>query len=873
MKKTLFALGILFLGFTSIKAQRSAPVIPEKGAFETGNYRNVLAEAGYTQTEIDAKLENAWQHLFYGDDENERVYYPVGDDLAYVKDINNNDVRSEGMSYGMMICVQLDKKEEFDRLWKWSKQNLQHQSGSRIGYFSWQTDIEGKTIDPNPASDGEIYFATALYFASARWGNGSGIYDYQAEADYILRVIQDKDNVGDGITNMFNKDNNQVVFTPIGDAALYTDASYHLPSFYEVWARVADENNDFWKGAVTASHNFFPTTANPNTGLMPEYSNFDGSPKSDIGKGDFGFDAFRCIMNLAMDYSWFKTSEVEKELVEKQLAFLHNIGIDNYVSGYTLDGMPTVDFNTTALISTNAVGALASESIIAWDFVDKFMQTGAPTGKYRYYDGMLYFLSLLHVSGNFKVYLPDSTTVPVPPVNNAPTTSITSPANNSQFEEGTAITINAEASDSDGTITKVEFFNGSTKLGEDTTQPYSYTISNSIAGNYTLTVKATDDDNAETTSEQVAVNVIKSEEPEPTPTTCTGDGFPITRRIQAEYYCNMSGVQVRVAMDIGGGFMVSQINKGDFMDYRVDVPKTGSYTLALRVSSMLNTGEVDIQVGGSSKGKISIPTTRARQRWTTVQKTIMLDGGLQTLRLFATGPRWNINWFKLTEVATPAPTTSCAFGTPSNTALPAFNSMNYQNAYVLGQNGPNADNITNFAISWSPAQNGLYQFALSTANGIPGYYVDLKSNITHSFNTVSPSLTITNSKVPNLDGSYWVTKNGDDFVMVSKTKGFTLYFTNSSNAPSCGAAKANSSTAAALSIYPNPVQETLRINGATEGASLVKVSDVLGKIVLTTPILGKSQNAIDVSSLKNGMYFLTVSYADGLSVTKSFVKK
>jgi ferredoxin-NADP reductase len=77
--------------------------------------------------------------------------------------------------------------------------------------------------------------------------------------------------------------------------------------------------------------------------------------------------------------------------------------------------------------------------------------------------------------------------------NALPTSSITSPANNTTIETAPAtITINATASDSDGSIKKVEFFQGTIKLGEDLTSPYSYTWSGVVAGTYSLTVKATD---------------------------------------------------------------------------------------------------------------------------------------------------------------------------------------------------------------------------------------------------------------------------------------------------------------------------------------------------------------------------------------------
>ncbi|WP_185148292.1 polysaccharide lyase family 7 protein, partial [Marinoscillum furvescens] len=88
-----------------------------------------------------------------------------------------------------------------------------------------------------------------------------------------------------------------------------------------------------------------------------------------------------------------------------------------------------------------------------------------------------------------------------PPVsNNAPTTSITSPANGASFNEGDNITISADASDTDGTVSKVEFFQGATKLGEDLTAPYSFAWNNVAAGSYDLTTVATDDQGATGTS-------------------------------------------------------------------------------------------------------------------------------------------------------------------------------------------------------------------------------------------------------------------------------------------------------------------------------------------------------------------------------------
>jgi len=397
-----------------------APAPPDTGAFASGTYRNLFTEWDPTITEADiqAKLERYWDSLF-GSNPNRQVYFPDGENehgpLAYIMDINNADIRSEGMSYGMMIAVQMDRKAEFDALWNWAKSNMQYQSGAREGYFQWQCWPEGCPNHAVPASDGEEYIVTALFFAAHRWGNGEGIYNYEAEANHILDTMLHKEEMNGGVVagvrNMFNHTERQVVFVPVGDAANFTDPSYHLPAFYELWGRWAagwegrqEADRQFWLDAAARSRQFFAEVTHPETGLAPDYAEFDGTPNATQDHDAFRFDAFRVAMNWAVDYAWWAADPNQLALTDRLQAFFEAQGIDRYVNQYTLAGEPLSTDRSPGLIATNGAASLAATHPRAWKFVEALWELEPPSGRYRYYDGLLQFMALLHASGNFRIY-------------------------------------------------------------------------------------------------------------------------------------------------------------------------------------------------------------------------------------------------------------------------------------------------------------------------------------------------------------------------------------------------------------------------------------------------------------------------------------
>jgi oligosaccharide reducing-end xylanase len=290
------------------------------GAYATGKYRNLFLENGHSKKEIDAKVEQAFQQLFHGDS-SRTLYFDAGKNnngpLAYLEDVLHNDVRSEGMSYGMMVCVQLDKKTEFDALWNWAMTNMYVQSPAHPseGYFSWSIRPDGVPLSETPAPDGEEYFVMALYFASNRWGNGEGIYNYKAYADTILTDMRHhpvkKGKAGEVHTTvgpMVNDKEHMILFVPNAGGNTYTDPSYHLPGFYELWARWGPETDrKFWATVADTSRSFFRKVSHPVTGLGPERAHYDGTLLNMDRKSSasiFAYDSWRTAANWAFDWAW-----------------------------------------------------------------------------------------------------------------------------------------------------------------------------------------------------------------------------------------------------------------------------------------------------------------------------------------------------------------------------------------------------------------------------------------------------------------------------------------------------------------------------------------------------------------------------------------
>jgi hypothetical protein len=315
-----------------------------------------------------------------------------------------------------------------------------------------------------------------------------------------------------------------------------------------------------------------------------------------------------------------------------------------------------------------------------------------------------------------------------PTVNAGLDQTITLPSN--------SVTLSGTASDADGTVTTYAWTKTSGGAATITSPSApSTTITGLAQGNYTFRLSVTDNLGAVSTDD---VNVIVNAEPVP------GSGT----RIEAENWTAMSGVLTEACSDAGGTLDVGWIDNGDWMDYTINVPAAGSYTLNLRIASP-NTGAQFLikNSTGTTLSTVNVPTTGGWQVWQTISTTINLVTGTQTIRLQANSTAgWNINWMELVgATATNQPPTANA-GVDQTITLPT-------NTVSLTGGGTDPDG-TIASYSWTKVSGGAATItssssASTTITGLTsGSYIFRLTVTDNSGATASDDVNITVNATP-----------------------------------------------------------------------------------------------------------------------------
>jgi oligosaccharide reducing-end xylanase len=343
----------------------STATIPGNGCTPPAAYDNLFASMlGHTQSETDDKLNAAWAQLLTAGGSGAIYFDGPGANESYIEDNNAKDVRTEGMGYGMMAAVQLDHQATFDRLWAWVKNHMVESNA-----IAWSCSPSGSKNSTGGAPDGDLYLAAALIFAHNRWGDTSGVYNYKTEADSTLNILRTQD---------FNKTYNLIQYYSGSDNG-QTDPSYILPAFNQVFACYDTANATFWNATVTASRDFFHKAMNSSGQFGDQMSYTGGSGTSS------GFDAQRCVMNIMMDWNFFAADPWQR---------------DTYATTFSAHAGAAGGGGATAFMNTLLAFALPASSGKA--YVQDLWSASVPSKDY--WNGTLYLLSMLHVSGTFQLW-------------------------------------------------------------------------------------------------------------------------------------------------------------------------------------------------------------------------------------------------------------------------------------------------------------------------------------------------------------------------------------------------------------------------------------------------------------------------------------
>jgi hypothetical protein len=374
----------------------------------------------------------------------------------------------------------------------------------------------------------------------------------------------------------------------------------------------------------------------------------------------------------------------------------------------------------------------------------------------------------------------------------------------------------------------------------------------------------------------------KTADPSPTPDAQT------STRIEAEAYTSMSGVQTENTSDVGGGKNVGWIEKGDWMEYSINTPSAGTYTMSLRLATIYNGSQLQVMKSdGSVLTTVNVPTTGGFQTWQTVTATLTLSGGIQTIRILSSSSLgWNINWFEIAGASATTPSSPVSStkieaenwkamkGVQAETTTDAGGGKNVgyiENGdwmeYVY--NAPSTGTYTiNFRLA-SPNKGAQFQIQnsggqiLTTVNVPNTGGFQTWQTISATVNLPSGQQTLRLQSVAQAGWNInWMEIASGSTAMLSMQKS-TLSTVDST-----------ASDVPALEVYPNPVTDrfVLQVNNSLTGAVSVQIVNLQGAVQkqfsLSKTAAATSQFYLSIGELPAASYILKVSMSDWNDATQ-----
>ena len=628
---------------------------------------------------------------------------PCNNGRFRVKFDNAAQTVSEGIGYGMLLSAYAGDKSVFDGLWLYYKDFK-----NSHGVMHWKIDGCTGVSGSNGATDSEVDAAMALIVANSQWAS-SGTINYNADAKALIGAIKN-----------FEVESGSLVLKP-GDmfgGSNLTNPSYFAPGYFRAFGQFTNDAS-FWNGVSAKTYqviNANLSAHNAAGGLVSDWTRADGSYSSDAGGyvnggTKYTYDAARTPWRIAVDYVWYGSAEA-KTYSQKSSDFVRvNLGGSrNIKDGYNQDGSASGQWHNSTFVGAFAAAAMGGGNQSHLD--DSYGDLKGINDASSYFNQTLKTLYLYLLTGNF--YLPGgATTTPPNPTNISPTVSLSSPANNATFTAPATVTISANASDADGSISKVEFYNGTTKIGEDLSGPYTYSWTNAGAGSYTLTAKATDNAGAVTTSSSTNIIVSTSSTPPASLSPYSGTPTTIPGRIEAEKYdlggsgvaysdadatnsgaqFRTDGVDIEATIDAGSGYNIGWTSAGEWLKYSVNVSVAGSYDLKVRIASGVSGKLFHVEINGTNiSGSISVPNTGGWQTWQTITiPGLNLSQGNQSMRVYFDTDGINLNYIEFGTAVSSAPSTPANVAPLVSITSPANNSS-FTSSSAIQVNANASDN-------------------------------------------------------------------------------------------------------------------------------------------------------------------------------------
>lgn len=256
---------------------------------------------------------------------------PAGKDMDRVVNPEmDNCTVSEGMGYGLLFTTIYGSNSQFSRLWSYVEDHL-----NTNGLMDWKIGKNGEVLGHGSATDADQDIAYSLILAETRW-SGHG---YKSAANKMLHAIIAHETDKDGF--LLPGDN--------WNTTEFLNPSYISPAYYKRFAEVSGDLA--WLRISQINESWLSKTLFDKTGLPPDWADRSGHFQTDI----FGYDAIRVPIRLLTFYRQAHDFQA-KRILEQELQTLNVLKQQGLKAGYTLEGIPTVDYlNTDYLASFTAI--------------------------------------------------------------------------------------------------------------------------------------------------------------------------------------------------------------------------------------------------------------------------------------------------------------------------------------------------------------------------------------------------------------------------------------------------------------------------------------------------------------------------------------